>query len=706
MRHYHPSTINGESNPLYKARYKPKGTEQFKPETRAGSRRKTKTIEFIAWDGEGADGRYILLRNSRGQWITDTDNGLSTIRSLDFLVTSASSRHGQTRCIHVIFGGGYDVNMLLRDVPRKTLFTLWHTGHCQYEGYRLSWKPRKNCTITRPVRNRSVSTTPHQENGERSSIRNESITLWDVYGFFQCSFVKAMKQYIPTYDTDKLDNIIRHKAQRSTFKAEELDEIQEYCGLEIDALVEIMQNVQRSVETCELSLARWDGAGAVAAALLRKYRVKEHMQDFAQSYPDVRREAWRAYSGGRIEALQYGRHNRELWHGDINSAYPSAIVQLPSFASGEWIRTYHYRPGVHGLWRVRWDYSRAHLYAPFYPFFYRDKSGSISYPVIGRGAYWSPEIEVALKWMPEGLEIEEGWIWQQKTENRIDQLSRETSLTLSSEYTEQTTENTTRPFAFVPEIYQQRLRFKQEHNAAQMILKLGMNSLYGKLAQTVGYNGKAPATQQIEWAGWITSSTRARLFDVAMQHPLSCLMFSTDGLFSTEPHTVECNDQLGGWSVDNHDEIVIAQSGVYWYRDGNKWTDKTRGYDKDNQDDNKEPITRERVLNAYATGEWIVQGTSTRFITLGLALSSPQMWAQWRQWPTLTKDCLLLAHGTKRVDVQPFWTPADNPSLHLFRTLPKINELALSGELSAIYKKRTDITLDRRLDREQDDGNL
>jgi len=153
------------------------------------------------------------------------------------------------------------------------------------------------------------------------------------------------------------------------------------------------------------------------------------------------------------------------------------------------------------------------------------------------------------------------------------------------------------PFQFVPEVYRQRRLFKQQGNAAQMILKLGLNSLYGKLAQQIGYRkDDKPAYQQIEWAGWITSATRASLYRVAMQHPDSVVMFATDGLFSTEPHKVDQGSELGQWEVQEHEAAIVAQSGVYWYKDANsEWVAKYRGFDPGS-------LSWETVLSAWQSG--------------------------------------------------------------------------------------------------------
>ena len=91
---------------------------------------------IIAWDGEGAnvDGVHIfnLLSNSLGQYIHD-DSGLSTNHCFEFFI-----QNNPADAIHVIFGGGYDVNMILRDLPRNKVEELWKKGRCKWKQWKIN----------------------------------------------------------------------------------------------------------------------------------------------------------------------------------------------------------------------------------------------------------------------------------------------------------------------------------------------------------------------------------------------------------------------------------------------------------------------------------------------------------------------------------------------------------------------------------------
>ena len=92
------------------------------PRPKKGGRTKTKweRRKIVAWDGEGAnlaDGRHVynLLANSEGTMIYKA-GGLSTVQVLTFFL-----KHGDPKAINVIFGGSYDVNMFLEDLPYDKL---------------------------------------------------------------------------------------------------------------------------------------------------------------------------------------------------------------------------------------------------------------------------------------------------------------------------------------------------------------------------------------------------------------------------------------------------------------------------------------------------------------------------------------------------------------------------------------------------------
>src|SRR4051812_15798942 len=102
--------------------------------------------QFVAWDGEGineSDGShtYILLANSLGQRLVSRD-GLATIDVFEMMLNAP--KRGVT---HVIYGGTYDVNMILKDLDRETLEKLYTTGKAFWKGYLMEWRGGKSFAV-------------------------------------------------------------------------------------------------------------------------------------------------------------------------------------------------------------------------------------------------------------------------------------------------------------------------------------------------------------------------------------------------------------------------------------------------------------------------------------------------------------------------------------------------------------------------------
>jgi hypothetical protein len=125
--------------------------------------------------------------------------------------------------------------------------------------------------------------------------------------------------------------------------------------------------------------------------------------------------AHHAFVGGRIELLRQGYlQSGALWLYDIASAYPSAMMALPSMRGGKWVhhkkraednadicRTAG-RANMLSMFRVRWNYPSEATDGwpiPFYPFPYRVRSrGQILFPSAGRAWIMRDEVLAACAW--------------------------------------------------------------------------------------------------------------------------------------------------------------------------------------------------------------------------------------------------------------------------------------------------------------------
>ena len=216
--------------------------------------------KIVAWDGEGANlptGKHVynLLANSRGLYLVN-HTGLSTDECFQFMLGSSTGRE-----INVVFVGSYDVNMILRDVPEDRLRGLWKEGRCTWNQYEIFYSHRKRFAVYENVHTKK---------------RKRSFVLWDVFGYFQSSFVKACRKWLGEDFAGSLlvfDDIEAMKVKRSTFQVETIDSIIKYNYAECQLLVLLVEALFRSMDVAGISLQRYDGAGSIAASLLRKNNI-------------------------------------------------------------------------------------------------------------------------------------------------------------------------------------------------------------------------------------------------------------------------------------------------------------------------------------------------------------------------------------------------------------------------------------------------
>lgn len=635
------------------------------------------TGEFVAIDGEGfSDGanfdvfigqdrsrytgrthHYAYLAASDGYDCYAAEGRLASGDCLEFLCDIVGRN---PRSIIVVFGGSYDItHMVGNDLSRdQVLALLGKTGKpCLYETdawtYELEYRPRKCFTVRRyPLHARRWIVS----GGVRKRSPHLCVKVWDVWGFFQDSFAGVMQKWLPG-DPD-YNFIVQMKGERSIFERSEIEEIKRYNAAELRCLVKIMNKVRDAIGDLGLKITRWDGAGAIAAAMMQKHKVKQHKGDLSDELFDACR---RAYSGGHIEACKVGYHRGPVHHYDVNSAYPDQFRLLPSISTGVWKKSDgpiddNAIPSGFTLVNVEFKFPEGE---PFYPLFYRCSNGTILYPSSGSGWYWWPEFRVARDFAAQ----RDGCTFNIRRWFHLEQSGQ-----------------SARPFVWVEDYYSERQRRVSSAKARgvadgpEKIIKLGLNSLYGKTAQQLGWRNtgdglRLPPYFQLDWAGYVTSGCRAKLMEAALQKPHAIIGFATDGLFSTEPLNLYCPEEkeLGAWEYQVHDGITMVMPGVYWLHDGKKTTHYSRGFDK------REMSDAEFVREAWRKRQDSTQVQINRMISLGTACTSEAMWSIRGCFAQSSRSLCLDGDNSKRY---PIALQRERPWESLVDTVPRSREIA------------------------------
>lgn len=612
MRNSIPNIADAEPIAFDRAEYQRTYREfrDRKPEYRKRKKNTYMEREFVAWDGEGYNAdpladythRYALLANSDGATRKEYF-GLDTETIFDMFL---NARKGP---INVGYGLNYDANMWLKDVDRESLETLYREGWVVWNRYRINWRPGKSFSVER---------------------NRKRFLIYDVLPFFQRAFVTACDEYLGN-DWKGRDNIIANKARRSSFTWEEIDDVSEYNGYELENLVSLCVELRARLDRVGIRISRWDGPGAIASALFKRYETKSHLRAVP---PDVNLAARYAYAGGRFEMIRQGHSDSPVWEYDINSAYPEAIAKLPCLAHGSWShRTKITRIDRFAVYHIRYKGQNdpySNLTNPQL-LWKRNRSGTIVYAYDVDNWFWSPE--AANVWQNPGAEFVEAWVWNQSCNHE--------------------------PFAWVPQLYNKRAALKKAGDGAHVGLKLGLNSLYGKLAQQIGARKvdgewKIPPYHCLEWAGWVTSHCRAKVFQAIKDHSDDVVAFETDAVFTRcpLPH-LSVSNRLGDWEDTQFANLTYFKSGFYFgdvEREGDKHYDPPRPVEK-SRGINRGSVKREDVIRALRLSpdrSMAVTAEQTRFVTLGQALN--QRFDKWRKWFTEPRVLKVSLMGTKRIE--------------------------------------------------------
>lgn len=487
-----------------------------------------KIIYGIDGEGQGRkDHRYILLAASdesgkRERYI-EGDN-LSTVECLEFLLKIPAN----AKCFAYAFN--YDLTKILKDLDNKSLFLLFRP---ELRGY------DEHIRAPKPViwSNYALNLQSTKFVVESAGIR---VVVWDIWKFYQCSFVKSLTDW-KIAPEEHIDRISSMKDQRSEFDKLDRPAIRNYCFEECRYLSTLARNLIKAHDDAGLKLRNYYGAGSTGGALLKKMKI-----DQKRRYPLAKmvQPVASSFFGGRFENSVIGEIKGPIHSYDISSAYPYRLRFLPCLEHASWRRTRdssllsNFKAAL-----VRYVLSEGlPLNIPWCPLPYRLLDGTITFPrVSGGGWVWREEFLAAQKLFPQ-VQFKEAWLLDSNC--------------------------ACEPFKNITECYLERCRIGKE--GAGIIFKLGPNSCYGKLAQSVGHK---PPFQCWIWASMVTSGCRAQLLELLGLHKVhaNVLSMATDGIYSRE--AIECpkpldtgtdstGKPLGGW------EHKIVEKGVFFARPG------------------------------------------------------------------------------------------------------------------------------------------
>ena len=603
--------------------------ERRRPDRR-DDRAEDERCVFLGIDGEGqgrAPHRYTLMGCSdelgERSWVLRPKEGfidLSTVECLEF-ICSLPARHAKI----FAYSFNYDLTMILRDVDDRALYRLFrpdlrrgeHGPKPEYWQTTLEGDEPVTYGFNLLATKFSVSRSIGREVREVAPgvfrpKMGRATTIYDVWKFFQGRFTAALTDWkIGT--PEAVARMEEMKRKRSEFDKVSNEAIEAYCLDECRYMAELARKLTDAHDNVGLKLKSYFGAGSSASAMLDAMGLKSHVKESrvirANDSVDLETAIASAFFGGRFENSRTGKIAGPVYSADISSAYPYELCFLPCLLHGKWRRTKNRSI----MERARAAVVRYALDEParpkeaaeaaWAPFPFRVPDGSIVYPrASGGGWIWREEFLAGERLFPNAHMVE-AWAYECQCGCV--------------------------PFAEIPRYYRERVRIGKE--GPGIVIKLGCNSCYGKLAQSVG--GQLGAYTVWMWAGLITSGTRMKILSDALgglENHADLLMTATDGVCSRVPiampaprdtGTYDCRNQkgelvpLGGWEQKTlSGGLFLARPGIYFQPTERSEEElkyvRGRGVGRAAMVQNAR-----RIMDAYEAGERSVHVTSLdRFV--------------------------------------------------------------------------------------------
>ncbi|MCH7561364.1 MAG: DNA polymerase [Thaumarchaeota archaeon] len=484
-----------------------------RPQNRNPAHSKLRSIHAL--DTETYKGDIFLIADSDGRFL-DKITPKSVISWL-----FSKKYHGTWNFFYNL---SYDAEVILKLLGSE-LFRYRSTRKLDFwfEEYHLEYFPGKSLRIKKG---------------------HHSVLFFDIMQFFGGSLSNAYQKNIKSLPEEYLE-IKNKRAEFSPwYYSHNKKKIRNYCIQDCIYTKELSEKwITLFNNAFSFYPAKWTSSGYLAEKVLINNGI--NLPKFNDISYEIQELAFKSYFGGRIELIKRGYIGKAYLY-DINSAYPAAIANFLDFTHGKWIKRKSIHPDAKlGFFKIQCNIPDDSIVAPF-PF---KANNVILYPSGKFVTYCTLKELQACK--EDLYRILEGY--QFVTQSNIYPYRK-----------------------FIQNLYQKRLKLKEENNPLQMPIKIILNSIYGKTGQKV--NRIMGNLFNPVMFSYITGYTRAKLYDFVRKNGLEreAVAFATDSICTTKKLNIN-SKRLGDFSYDGKsDDTFYLQNG--FYRFNGKW--KQRGLGK------------------------------------------------------------------------------------------------------------------------------
>jgi hypothetical protein len=341
--------------------------------------------------------------------------------------------------------------------------------------------------------------------------------------------------------------------------------ILEYCRVDCLRTLELAKRMQNIIETCKMPRGKLSFRNPISSAKIVELYVKDNYK-----FPGIPKGvekfhlcAQESYHGGMFQTFKRGMFNKKLYSYDINSAYPAVMQNLPHWGNGRFDVVKKPGKGEYGWYAVRFDCE----WIPFDDFSspYSEEfcfsdlehcstkmlnKKTVMYPK-GIREQWVTKIEY--EWMLKHgfyCEFVTGIEWVRE----------------SNKYES--------PFVWIPDVYKRRKEIQKTGDESQYALKIVLNGMYGKLAQSRHGFGQL---SNFFYASYITAATRLMVAEVAIKYPENIIEIATDSTLLDCMVELPISEKLGEWSLKVYERGLLIGSGMRQVWDDKGFETHARG---------------------------------------------------------------------------------------------------------------------------------
>jgi len=486
-----------------------------RPQNRDPARSNLRMV--FGFDTETYEGNIFLIADSEGRFLDKINP--------KFVIQFLFSKRYQNSW-NFFYNLGYDAEVILKLLGNE-LYNYKRKRKLEFcfEDYTLTYIPNKCLRIAKG---------------------HHTVSFYDIMQYYHIrGLINAYQKNIGKLD----ENYLKIKTQRDQFSLRFYNRnknlIRNYCIKDCTLTKELAEHwIKLFHDAFGFYPVKWFSSGYLAEKVLINNGIEFPKFNFIPF--EIQELAYRSYFGGRFELVKRGFIG-EAYLYDINSAYPFAISQIPDLTKGKWIKRKSIHPDARvGFFKILADIPDDKYITPF-PF---RANNEILFPS-GKFITYCTLAELQACESPKWYKILDSYQF----------------VSSSDIY----------PYArFIEDLYQKRLKLKQNGSPMQQPIKIILNSIYGKTGQKVELiigNLFNPVI-----FSFITGFTRAQLYRFITQKNIErkVVAFATDSICVTEKLNID-SDKLGEFHFDKSaNDVFMLQNG--FYRFNGTW--KQRGLGK------------------------------------------------------------------------------------------------------------------------------